>query len=113
MPPSLMVVPKIYPNVADIKVGETWDILPYGNITVIPDGSTYIDKNAETHKPDALSGVKVRRDEAGYHLILTARGTKFEVQELSPNKEWIPIETITEDYDPANPYNWLHEKGKG
>lgn len=76
------------------------------------DGSTYIDKNAETRKPDALSGVKVRHDEKGYHLILTARGTTFEIEDLSPKKEWIPVESITEDYDPANPYNWLREKHK-
>ena len=105
MPASRMVVPKIYPTVADIKVGETWYILPYGKIAVTADGSTYLDKNAETHKPDALSGVKVGRDEAGYHLILSVHDTTFEVRELSPNTEWIPIETITEDYDPTNLYS--------
>ena len=56
MPPSRMVVPKIYPRVADIKVGETWDILPYGNIAVTANGSTYIDKNADTHNPERRQG---------------------------------------------------------
>ena len=73
MPSSLTVVPKNYPRVSDIKIGETWDILPYSEITVTADGSTYIDKNAETRKPHLLTGVKVRRDEKGYHLILTCR----------------------------------------
>jgi hypothetical protein len=113
MPSSLTVVPKNYPKVAEIQIGETWDILPYSYITVTADGCSYIDKNAETRKPDPLTGVKVRRDEKGYHLILTCRGTTFDIRELNPDLEWIPIASITEEYDAGNPYNWLYEKSKG
>jgi hypothetical protein len=75
-----------------MPIGETWHI-GYADVVVF-NGHAYLDSRAE--KSGGGSGpVALRRDETGFHVIVTAHEAKFiEIPRLP--SDLIPIASLTE-----------------
>jgi hypothetical protein len=92
IPPSLIEVPRPKYTIQTIPIGSEYDCSPT-DLLVDLDGTCYLNPKGETQRVDFM---KVRRDDAGYHVtVLTClRWTPQRIDE--PRKaSLIPVESVT------------------
>jgi len=82
----------------DLKAGEE-GYVHWQHMAVTENGDCFLLPNSPVENTKSIFRLKVKRQEDGYHVVVMARQMTWKPKG-DAEKDWIPVASITEDYDP-------------
>jgi hypothetical protein len=82
------------PTLRDMSVGETW--LVWFTALKVIGGRCYLNPNEEKRSMMSGSTIRVHRNEAGYHVLVSDPAMEF-LESGLPAEDLIPVATFTEE----------------